>query len=132
MGGKKKKAKPPPKKQPKYAVPNSWDCPLCFKQGAFHVKINKKDGVGEGQCRACKTPSPAFSMKLTPLTQKVDVFLKYYDIVKREDRIVDDAKKNATKADDGGMAHHRRLIDDDEDDDQFEQEGLFAEQEEEE
>jgi transcription elongation factor Elf1 len=86
MGGKTKKKAAPIAKAPKYAVPNSWDCPLCTAKGAFHVKLDKKNKRGEGQCRACKQPNPAFAVMLTPLTQKVDVFLRFYDELVKRDR----------------------------------------------
>src|SRR3989338_5966178 len=86
MGGKKKKVKKPDYKRPKYAVPDSWDCPLCSSKGTFHVKLFRTKGIGEAQCRACQQPNPPFSVTLTPLTAKVDVFLKFYDELVERDR----------------------------------------------
>ena len=86
MGGKKKKVKKPDYKKPKYAVPDAWDCPLCSQKGTFHVRIYKTKGIGEAQCRVCKQPKPPFTVTLTPLTQKVDVFLKFYDELVARDR----------------------------------------------
>lgn len=86
MGGKKKKVKKPDYKKPKFAVPDAWDCPLCSQKGTFHVRIYKTKGIGEAQCRVCKQPNPPFTVTLTPLTQKVDVFLKFYDELVARDR----------------------------------------------
>jgi transcription elongation factor Elf1 len=86
MGGKKKKTKAVEYKKPKFAVPGSWDCPLCGGKGTFHVRMNKKDKHAEAQCRACKMPTPAFVVSMTPLTEKVDVFFKFYDDLVQRDR----------------------------------------------
>ena len=86
MGGKKKKVKKPDYKKPKYQVPDSWDCPLCSQKGTFHVKLFRTKGVAQAQCRACNQPNPAFEVTMTPLTGKVDVFLKFYDELVARDR----------------------------------------------
>ena len=86
MGGKKKKVKKPDYKKPKYQVPDSWDCPLCSSKGTFGVKLFRTIGVARAQCRACNQPNPAFEVTLTPLTGKVDVFLKFYDELVARDR----------------------------------------------
>lgn len=86
MGGKKKSAKAPLKKESKYKVPKVFNCPICDAKAAMVVLMLKKSGIARLRCRNCNQPNPPFEVDIHRLSLPVDAFLAYYESVRKEDQ----------------------------------------------
>ena len=74
MGGKKSSAKPAPKVKPKLAT--QFNCPFYSHSDSIEVKMDRKGQVGSLKCRVCQAD---FEMRITSLSQPVDVFAEWID-----------------------------------------------------
>ncbi len=88
MGGSKKAAKAPIKKDSKYKIPAYFNCPLCDAKQSVIVKLFRTKEEGTVQCRVCREPKDTKKYSFVPgLEKKVDVFFKYFEEVRLQDQM---------------------------------------------
>ena len=99
MGGKKKKSSGGVvKKESKYKIPKTFNCPLCDGKSCLMVKMNRKDLVAHIRCRICNKPNPPFEVAFCRLHKPVDVFYMYYEHVWQRDQAILEKKGIMVKA----------------------------------
>jgi transcription elongation factor Elf1 len=74
--GKRKRAKPPPKKA-KPKVAKIFDCPFCGKSESCGVNLNIDRGVGSILCDNC---GAKYEMRISRLTEAIDVYSEWIDM----------------------------------------------------
>lgn len=114
MGGSKKSAKPPPKKESKYKIPTVFNCPKCGGKGTVSIQIKRSSSLGlvhcAGECTRMNTygnydddendfsemdarpgqkrqraeAKAIYECNILRLEEPVDVFFKYYESYRRE------------------------------------------------
>jgi len=77
--GKRKKAKPPPKRR-KLTVPKQFDCPFCNHEQSVDCKMKKETNMGEILCRVCKAH---FEAPINYLSEPIDVYSDWIDACER-------------------------------------------------
>jgi transcription elongation factor Elf1 len=85
MGGKKKKAVAPEKKESKFRIPVNFDCPLCDAKASIKVHMKLSDLVATVTCRTCKLPNPPFTARLNKLSKPQDAFFDFYEDLRSKD-----------------------------------------------
>jgi transcription elongation factor Elf1 len=125
MGKRKKASKPqgPKKAEP---LPTTFTCLFCNHEKAVTVKIDKKAGVGELDCKVC---GQKFQCGINYLSAPVDVYSEWVDAA---DAV---AKEGAGGREPGSASAHRqsakqRAQDDDEDDRRYEGDGIVGDDDE--
>ena len=73
--GKRKRAKPPPKKA-KPKVAQIFDCPFCGKTESCHCKMDVDHSLGTILCDSC---GAKYSMRINRLTDPIDVYSEWID-----------------------------------------------------
>jgi len=73
--GKRKRAKPPPKKA-KPKVAQVFDCPFCGKTESCGCKMDFEHQVGTILCDSC---GAKYSMRINRLTDPIDVYSEWID-----------------------------------------------------
>jgi len=77
--GKRKKAKPPPKKR-RLTVPKSFDCPFCNHEQSVECKLIREKNMGQILCNTCNT---TFEAPITYLSEPIDVYSDWIDACER-------------------------------------------------
>ncbi|KAH9601122.1 Transcription elongation factor 1 [Trypanosoma melophagium] len=85
MGGTKKKATVPIKKESKYKIPSRFDCPLCDAKNSIAVRLMRNTGSAKLHCRSCRAGSGK-EYPLLPLEKAVDVFFRFREELMQQDR----------------------------------------------
>ena len=99
LRGKRKRAKPPPKKA-KPKVAQIFDCPFCGKKDSCACKMDLDHSVGTILCDGC---GAKYDMRINRLTDPIDVYSEWIDMseaVNRDGEAVATARPRAA-ADDG-------------------------------
>ena len=73
--GKRKRAKPPPKKA-KPKVAQVFDCPFCGKTESCHCRMDIDHSLGTILCDSC---GAKYSMRINRLTDPIDVYSEWID-----------------------------------------------------
>ena len=74
--GKRKRAKPPPKKA-KPKVAEIFDCPFCGKTASCACKMDLDHSVGTILCDSC---GAKYEMRINRLTDPIDVYSEWIDM----------------------------------------------------
>lgn len=78
--GKRKSAKPPPKKQrPK--LDTAFNCPFCNSNKTVTAALDQERSVGTVKCREC---DEEFSCHIHPLSEAIDVYSEWIDACEAE------------------------------------------------
>nr|CCC89330.1 conserved hypothetical protein [Trypanosoma congolense IL3000] len=85
MGGTKKKAAVPIKKESKYKIPSLFDCPLCDAKKSIAVKMKRNIGCAVVRCRMCHAGDRK-EYPILPLEKAVDVFFRFREELMEQDR----------------------------------------------
>ncbi|ORC89003.1 uncharacterized protein TM35_000142140 [Trypanosoma theileri] len=85
MGGAKKKAAVPIKKESKYKIPSRFDCPLCDAKNSIAVRLIRNTGSAKLHCRSCRAGAGK-EYPLLPLEKAVDVFFRFREELMQQDR----------------------------------------------
>ncbi|KEG11705.1 hypothetical protein DQ04_02351010 [Trypanosoma grayi] len=85
MGGTKKKAAAPIKKESKYKIPTRFDCPLCDAKNSIAVRLVRNTGSARLHCRSCRAGSGK-EYPFLPLEKPVDVFFRFREELLQQDR----------------------------------------------
>ena len=74
--GKRKRAKPPPKKaKPKVAI--IFDCPFCGNSNACSVKMDFDHQQGTIRCDTC---AASYGTRISRLSEPIDVYAEWIDM----------------------------------------------------
>ncbi|RNF26686.1 uncharacterized protein Tco025E_01084 [Trypanosoma conorhini] len=85
MGGTKKKASVPIKKESKYKIPARFDCPLCDAKNSIAVRLVRSTGSARLHCRSCRAGAGK-EFPFLPLEKPVDVFFRFREELLQQDR----------------------------------------------
>ncbi|RNF07398.1 hypothetical protein TraAM80_03310 [Trypanosoma rangeli] len=85
MGGKKKKAVVPIKKESKYKIPARFDCPLCDAKNSIAVQLVRSTGSARLHCRSCRVGTGK-EFPFLPLEKPVDIFFRFREELMQQDR----------------------------------------------
>ncbi|KAJ3529008.1 hypothetical protein NM208_g9951 [Fusarium decemcellulare] len=115
MGKRKSSSKPmgPKKRDP---LPTTFACLFCNHESSVSVKLDKKAGVGQLDCRIC---GQKFQCAVNYLSAAVDVYGEWVDAadaVAKEDNADAGYTGNSRAAGSGRAAGGRTTADDDDDD----------------
>ncbi|RHW74201.1 transcription elongation factor 1 like protein [Trypanosoma brucei equiperdum] len=84
MGGTKKKATVPIKKESKYKIPSHFDCPFCDAKKSIAVRLKRSDGLASVHCRVCRVGENRH-YNFSPLEKPVDVFFRFREELMEKD-----------------------------------------------
>ena len=105
--GKRKRAKPPPKKA-KPKVAQIFDCPFCGKKDACGCKMDQDHAVGTILCDGC---GAKYEMRINRLTDPIDVYSEWIDMSEAVNRDggqgVPAAVRRGEDEDEGDDGEHR-------------------------
>jgi len=87
MGKRKKSGRSAPAKKKAEGLPTIFSCLFCNHEHSVHVKMDKKAGIGQLQCKVC---GQTFQTDINYLSAPVDV---YYDWVDAADQVAEDHKE---------------------------------------
>jgi transcription elongation factor Elf1 len=86
MGGKKKKSTGGVvKRDSKYKIPRSFDCPVCDAKAAIQIKPNHERTKAFVHCRVCGQPNPPYEAKFGKLIKNHDAFFEFYEWLRKKD-----------------------------------------------
>ncbi|KAG8344644.1 transcription elongation factor 1 like [Trypanosoma vivax] len=85
MGGTKKKATVPIKKESKYKIPSRFDCPLCDAKNTIGVKLFRNTWTAKVHCRSCRAGDKC-EFPFVPLEKPVDVFFRFREEMMKQDQ----------------------------------------------
>ena len=86
MGGAKKKGPSGiAKKENKYKIPSSFDCPVCDAKGAIQIRFKRAESVATVHCLSCKFPEPPFKCHLPKGSKAHLAYYEYYDYLQERD-----------------------------------------------
>jgi transcription elongation factor Elf1 len=90
MGGKKKKTTNVVKKDSKYKIPRSFDCPICDAKASIQIKVTKATGSAKGHtrvwCRACAQPNPPLEGTWPSVTKNHHAVVEFDEWLRKEDQ----------------------------------------------
>jgi transcription elongation factor Elf1 len=78
--GKRKKGKKLTVQKRVYKIPKLFSCPYCFQQDGIKITFDKRKGSASLLCRKCDNAE--YEMPLTALTEPVDVYDAWMDVVR--------------------------------------------------
>ncbi|EFA77646.1 alpha-mannosidase [Heterostelium album PN500] len=74
--GKRKSAKPPPKKKIMTKLPKYFDCPFCDHTQSVECTLKRETQVGTAKCRSCQS---SYSTKINELSDPIDIYTDWID-----------------------------------------------------
>ncbi|KAF4974008.1 hypothetical protein FZEAL_9052 [Fusarium zealandicum] len=129
MGKRKSSSKPmgPKKREP---LPTTFACLFCNHESSVSVKLDKKAGVGQLDCRVC---GQKFQCAVNYLSAAVDVYGEWVDAadaVAKEDNADAGYTGSSRAAGSGRAAGGRSAVEDDEDDRRYGGEAIVEDEDE--
>eukprot|EP01069_Polyplicarium_translucidae_P007373 Polyplicarium_translucidae@DN3099_c0_g3_i3.p2 len=87
--------------KPKEKLAAAFDCPFCGHCRCVDAKLEKKRALGTLACRIC---SASYSMRVSPLTEPIDLFSDWIDRCEEENKDVNKNKSASQRRDDSSVA----------------------------